>query len=130
MNQIPQEIIDRILDEVDIVTEISEDITLHKKGVNYTGLCPFHSEKTPSFTVSPSKGICKCFSCGKGGNVIWYRMQHDGLSYPEAIRELGRKHNIEVPVIELSPEQQQRQDARTSAMIAITEAYNLFRSAK
>lgn len=127
MNQIPQEIIDRILDEVDIVTEISEDITLHKKGVNYTGLCPFHSEKTPSFTVSPSKGICKCFSCGKGGNVIWYRMQHDGLSYPEAIRELGRKHNIEVPVIELSPEQQQRQDARTSAMIAITEAYNLFR---
>lgn len=128
MNQISQEIIDRILDEVDIVSEISEDITLHKKGVNYIGLCPFHSEKTPSFTVSPSKGICKCFSCGKGGNVIWYRMQHDGLSYPEAIRELGRKHNIDIPIIELSPEQQQRQDERASAMIAITEAYNLFRN--
>lgn len=128
MNQISQEIIDRILDEVDILSEISEDITLHKKGVNYIGLCPFHSEKTPSFTVSPSKGICKCFSCGKGGNVIWYRMQHDGLSYPEAIRELGRKHNIDIPIIELSPEQQQRQDERASAMIAITEAYNLFRN--
>lgn len=127
MNQIPQEIIDKILDEVSIVSEISEDITLQKKGVNYLGLCPFHSEKTPSFTVSPAKGICKCFSCGKGGNVIWYRMQHDNLSYPEAIRELGRKHNIEVPAIELSPEQQQRQDERASAMIAITEAYNLFR---
>lgn len=127
MNQIPQEIIDKILDEVSIVSEISEDITLQKKGVNFLGLCPFHSEKTPSFTVSPAKGICKCFSCGKGGNVIWYRMQHDNLSYPEAIRELGRKHNIEVPAIELSPEQQQRQDERASAMIAITEAYNLFR---
>lgn len=128
MNQIPQEIIDKILDEVSIVSEISEDITLHKKGVNYTGLCPFHNEKTPSFTVSPSKGICKCFSCGKGGNVIWYRMQHDGLSYPEAIRELGRKYNIEVPMIELSPEQQERQDGRASAMIAITEAYSMFRN--
>lgn len=127
MNQIPQDIIDSVLDAVDIVKEIGEDISLRKEGVNYTGLCPFHSEKTPSFVVSPAKGICKCFSCGKGGNAIWYHMEHDGLSYPEAIRLLGRKYNIEVPSVELSPEQQKKNDDRASALVVLSAAQELFR---
>lgn len=128
MNQIPQDIIDLVLDAADIVEVIGEDVTLRKRGVNYLGLCPFHNEKTPSFTVSPSKGICKCFSCGKGGNAIWYKMEHDGLSFPEAARELGKKYNIEVPSVQLTPEQQQLSDEKSSSMIAITEAFNLFRN--
>lgn len=127
MNQIPQDIIDSVLDAVDIVKEIGEDISLRKEGVNYTGLCPFHSEKTPSFVVSPAKGICKCFSCGKGGNAIWYYMEHDGLSYPEAIRLLGHKYNIEVPSVELSPEQQKKNDDRASALVVLSAAQELFR---
>lgn len=125
MSKIPQHIIDNILDVVDIVKEIGEDISLVKRGVNYIGLCPFHNEKTPSFTVSPAKGICKCFSCGKGGNVIAYRMERDGLSYPEAIRYLARKYNIEVPMIELTPEEQKRNDDRSSAMIVMNAAQAL-----
>lgn len=127
MNQIPQNIIDNILDAVDIVKEISEDISLTKNGVNYVGLCPFHNEKTASFVVSPSKGICKCFSCGKGGNAIWYHMEHDGISFPEAVRLLGKKYNIEVPFVELTPEQQKHNDNRASAMIVLTVAQELFR---
>lgn len=126
MNKIPSETIDRILDAADIVKEIGEDISLRKQGVNYTALCPFHAEKTPSFMVSPSKGICKCFSCGKGGNVIWYRMEHDGLTFPEAVRLLGRKYNVEVPSVELTPEQQQQNDDRASAMVVMSEAQALF----
>ena len=79
---IPQDIIDKILDAASIVDVIKDDITLRKQGINYVGLCPFHNEKTPSFVVSPSKGLCKCFSCGKGGNVIWYKMERDNLTLP------------------------------------------------
>lgn len=124
---IPQDIIDKILDAASIVDVIKEDITLRKQGINYVGLCPFHNEKTPSFVVSPSKGLCKCFSCGKGGNVIWYKMERDNLSFPEAAREIGKKYNIEVPSVELSPEQLQRQNERESAMATITAAQELFR---
>ncbi len=127
MPQIPQQTIDAILDAASIVDVIGEDVTLRKQGVNYVGLCPFHSEKTPSFIVSPSKGICKCFSCGKGGNVIWYKQEHDSLSFPEACRELGRKYNIDVPSVELSQEQQAHKDKQAAAMVAITEAQRLFR---
>ena len=127
MAQIPQQIIDNILDAANIVDVIGEDVTLKKQGVNYVGLCPFHNEKTPSFIVSPAKGICKCFSCGKGGNVIWYKQEHDSLTFPEAVRELGKKNGIDVPSIELSPEQQANKDRQSAAMIAITEAQRLFR---
>lgn len=126
MSQIPQDIIDSVLDVVDIIKEIGEDISLRKEGVNYVGLCPFHGEKTPSFVVSPSKGICKCFSCGKGGNAVWYHMEHDGLSFPEAIRLLGQKYNIEIPSVELTPEQQQKNDDRASALVVLNVAQELF----
>ena len=124
--QIPQEIIDRIKDAANIVDEVSEDITLKKQGVNYVGLCPFHNEKTPSFIVNASKGICKCFSCGAGGDVISYRMKHDGLTFSEAVRYLGKKYNIEVPTVKLTPEQQKHNDDKASAMIVMSAAQDLF----
>ena len=80
---IDQATIDRIMDAAQIVDVVSEFVTLRKRGVNYIGLCPFHNEKTPSFSVSPSKGVCKCFSCGKGGNVVHFIMEHEQLSYYE-----------------------------------------------
>ena len=94
---IDDKIIQDILDSTDIVAVIGNDITLKKKGVNYIGLCPFHADKDPSFYVSPAKGICKCFACGKGGNAFWYKQEHDGLSFPDAARDVGQLCNIEVP---------------------------------
>ena len=92
---IDQATIDRILDAAQIVEVVSDFVTLRKRGVNYVGLCPFHNEKTPSFSVSPSKGLCKCFSCGKGGNAVHFIMEHEQMSYPEALRYLAKKYNIE-----------------------------------
>ena len=125
---IDDKIIQDILDSTDIVAVIGNDITLKKKGVNYIGLCPFHADKDPSFYVSPAKGICKCFACGKGGNAFWYKQEHDGLSFPEAARELGKLCNIEVPMPETTPEQIKLNDDRASAMTVITEAQQIFRS--
>ena len=88
---IDQATIDKIMDAAQIVDVVSEFVTLRKRGVNYVGLCPFHSEKTPSFSVSPSKGLCKCFSCGKGGNVVHFIMEHEQMSYYEALKWLARK---------------------------------------
>ena len=88
---IDQLTIEKILDAANIVDVVSEFVTLRKRGVNYVGLCPFHNEKTPSFYVSPSKGICKCFSCGKGGNVIHFLMEHEQMSYWDAAKWLARK---------------------------------------
>ena len=88
--------IQRILDTADISDVISDFVNLKRRGTNLTGLCPFHNEKTPSFSVSPSKGIFKCFGCGKGGNVVNFIMEHESLTYPEAIKWLARKYNIEV----------------------------------
>ena len=124
---IAQDIIDNILDRIDIVKVIGDDITLAKRGVNYTGLCPFHGEKTPSFSVSAAKGICKCFSCGKGGNAIWYIQERYGLSYPEAVREAGRQCGVDVP-IEQTPEQKQHNDDKASAMAVMTAANQIFQS--
>ena len=93
---IDQATIDRILDAAQIVDVVSEFVTLRRRGVNYIGLCPFHNEKTPSFSVSPSKGLCKCFSCGKGGNVVHFIMEHEQLSYYEALKWLANKYHIEV----------------------------------
>lgn len=89
-DMIDQATIDRILDAAQIVDVVSEFVTLRRRGVNYVGLCPFHNEKTPSFSVSPSKGLCKCFSCGKGGNVVHFIMEHEQLSYYEALKWLAK----------------------------------------
>lgn len=112
--------VDRIFSTADIVDVVSDYVTLKRRGVNYIGLCPFHNEKTPSFTVSPGKNICKCFGCGKGGNPINFIMELENLSYYEALKFLAKKYNIEVEEKELTPEQLQQQNERESLM-AVTE---------
>ena len=93
---IPQETIAKIFDSADIVDVISDFVNLKKSGSNFKGLSPFSNEKTPSFMVSPAKGIFKDFSSGKGGNVVTFLMEHDQLNYPEALKWLARKYNIEI----------------------------------
>jgi DNA primase len=114
---IDQITIDRIMDAARIEEVVGEFVTLRKRGVNYTGLCPFHDDKTPSFSVSPPKGICKCFSCGKGGNVAHFIMEHEQLSYFDALKWLARKYHIEVVEKELNPEEQQLRNDRESMFI-------------
>lgn len=106
---IAQEIIDRVLGAADIVGIIGEHVKLSKRSGQYWGVCPFHNEKTSSFTVSPTKGIYKCFGCGKGGNVINFLQEHEKMSFPEAVRYLGKRYNIEIPEKELTPEELQRE---------------------
>lgn len=105
---IPEEIIRRIKNTASIVDIVSDSVVLKKTGLNYKGLCPFHTEKTPSFTVSPDKQIFYCFGCNTGGNIFSFIMQHEGLSFPEAVRMLGKKYGIEVPDQRLSPEQKRQ----------------------
>ena len=114
---IDQITIDRIMDVAHIEEVVGEFVTLRKRGVNLIGLCPFHDEKTPSFTVSPSKGICKCFGCGKGGNVVHFIMEHEQLSYYDALKWLAHKYNIEIVEKELSSEEQQVRNDRESMFI-------------
>ncbi|WP_300725710.1 DNA primase [uncultured Bacteroides sp.] len=114
---IDQATIDRILDAANIVDVVSEFVTLRRRGVNYIGLCPFHNEKTPSFSVSPSKGLCKCFSCGKGGNVVHFIMEHEQLSYYEALKWLAKKYNIEIKERELTAEEKQANNLRESLFV-------------
>ena len=114
---IDRETIQRVLDAADIVDVVKEFVTLRRAGVNYKGLCPFHNEKTPSFVVSPSKQYCKCFSCGKGGNVVHFIMEHEQLTYPEAIKWLGRKYGIEVHDKELTDDERQRESTRESMFV-------------
>ncbi len=123
---IDQLTIQRILDAADITDVVSGFVTLRRRGVNMLGLCPFHNEKTPSFTVSPSKGIFKCFGCGKGGNVVNFIMEHESLSYPEALKWLARKYSIEVVETEKTEEQKQLKDDRESMMIVSAFAGKYF----
>jgi len=109
--------IDRIIDAADIVEVVQDFVLLKKRGANYLGLCPFHNEKTPSFTVSPSKGIFKCFGCGKAGNSVNFIMEHERLSYPEALRFLAAKYHIDVVEREMTPEEGARQNERESMMV-------------
>lgn len=109
--------IDRIMDAVNIVDVVSEFVSLRKAGVNYKGLCPFHDDKTPSFMVSPAKGICHCFACGKGGNAVNFIMEHEQMSYPDALRWLARKYNIEIKERELTDDERREQDERESMFI-------------
>lgn len=109
--------VDRIFDAAKIEEVVSDYVSLRKRGVNYIGLCPFHNEKTPSFTVSPAKGICKCFGCGKGGNPVNFIMELEQLSYVEALRVLAKKYHIEIEEKEESPEQQQERNDRESMLV-------------
>ncbi|NOY95221.1 MAG: DNA primase [Chlorobi bacterium] len=123
---IDQGTIGRILDSAEIVDVVSDFINLRKRGVNYLGLCPFHNEKTPSFTVSPAKGIYKCFGCGKGGNSVNFIMEHENLKYPEALKWLAKKYSIEVVEKEESQEDKQLKDDRESMMIVSSFAQKYF----
>ena len=125
---IDQATIDRILDAAQIVEVVSDFVTLRKRGVNYVGLCPFHNEKTPSFSVSPSKGLCKCFSCGKGGNAVHFIMEHEQMSYPEALRYLAKKYNIEIKERELTNEEKEVQSNRESMFIVNNFARDYFQN--
>lgn len=116
------------MDAAQIVDVVSEFVTLRKRGVNYVGLCPFHSEKTPSFSVSPSKGVCKCFSCGKGGNVVHFIMEHEQLSYYEALKWLAHKYNIEVKERELTDEEKHAQSIRESMFVVNEYARDYFQN--
>ena len=118
--------IERILDAAQIVDVIQEFVPLKKRGVNYLGLCPFHNEKTPSFTVSPSKEIFKCFGCGKVGNSVNFIMEHEHLTYPEALKYLARKYHIEVVEKERTPDEIEKQNERESLLVLTTYAARQF----
>ena len=105
------------MDAVNIVDVVGEFVKLRKSGVNYKGLCPFHDDKTPSFMVSPARQICKCFSCGEGGNAINFLMKHEQITYPEALRWLAKKYNIEIQERELSDDEKREQSDRESMFI-------------
>lgn len=109
--------IDKIMNAANIVEVVSEFVSLRKAGVNYKGLCPFHNEKTPSFMVSPAKGYCHCFSCGKGGNAVGFIMEHEQMTYPEALRWLARKYHIEIREREMSDDEKREQSERESLFI-------------
>lgn len=118
--------IERILSSANIIDVIQEFVPLKKRGANYLGLCPFHNEKTPSFTVSPSKEIFKCFGCGKVGNVVNFIMEHEHLTYPEALKFLAKKYNIEVVEKELTPEEIEKQNERESLLTITAYASRQF----
>ncbi len=128
---IDQATVDRIFDAAQIVDVVSDYVTLHRRGANYTGLCPFHDEKTPSFSVSPAKNIYKCFGCGKGGNPVNFVMEMENLSYYEALKFLAKKYHIDIQEEELTQEQIEQRTERES-MMAVTEwaqkhfTHNLF----
>ena len=103
MPKIPQNTIDRIRDQADIVDIISKEIELKKKGVNYFGVCPFHAENTPSFSVSPSKQIYHCFGCGNGGNVFTFLMEFQKLNFFEAVKSLADSYNIIIDIPKKNP---------------------------
>ena len=114
---IDRQTIQRVMDAADIVDVVKDYVTLRKNGVNLKGLCPFHNEKTPSFVVSPTKQLCKCFGCGKGGNAVHFLMEIEQLTYPEAIKTLAKKYGIEVKEKELSAEEQKSISMRESMLV-------------
>ena len=118
--------IDKIMDATNIVDVVGEFVTLRKAGVNYKGLCPFHDDKTPSFMVSPSKQICKCFACGEGGTAINFLMKHEQITYPEALRWLAKKYNIEIQEKDLTEEELKEQSDRESMFIVNDWAMHYF----
>ena len=125
---IKQETVQEIFERAHIEDVVGDFVHLKKRGANLLGLCPFHNEKTPSFTVSPAKGLFKCFGCGKGGNSVGFIMEHEHLSYPDALKHLARKFQIEVEEKELSPEEKEASDERESLMLITDLAMKYFHS--
>lgn len=123
---IDQATIDKIMAATDIVDVVSDFVSLRRRGANYWGLCPFHDDKTPSFSVSQSKGVCKCFSCGKGGSAIHFIMEHEQLSYYEALKYLAKKYNIEIHEKELTDEEKQKRSDRESMFVINSFAQEFF----
>lgn len=114
---IDRETVDKIMDATNIVDVVGEFVNLRKAGVNYKGLCPFHDDKTPSFMVSPARQICKCFACGEGGNAVNFLMKHEQITYPEALRWLAKKYNIEIQERELTDDEKREQSDRESMFV-------------
>jgi DNA primase len=123
---IPKDTVDKIIETARVEEVVGDFITLKKRGANLLGLCPFHDEKTPSFTVSPAKGIYKCFGCGKAGNSVNFIMDHESLSYPEALRYLAAKYNIEIVEKEISPEEKAQITEKESLYIVTNYAQKYF----
>ncbi len=123
---IDQNTVDRIVAASDVVEVVKDFVSLRKQGTNYIGLCPFHNEKTPSFSVSPSKGIFKCFGCGKGGNAVNFIMEHEQMTYVEALKYLAKKYNIEVEEKELSLDELRQRSERESMMVVTAWAQRYF----
>ena len=109
--------VDKIMEATNIVDVVGEFVNLRKAGVNYKGLCPFHDDKTPSFMVSPARQICKCFACGEGGNAVNFLMKHEQITYPEALRWLAKKYNIEIQERELTDDEKREQSERESMFV-------------
>ena len=123
---IHKEDIDKIFDAAKVEEVVADYVTLKKRGANLIGLCPFHDEKTPSFYVSAAKGIYKCFGCGKGGHAVNFVMEKELMSYPEALRQLAKKYNIEIVEKEQTPEQIQSQNDRESLFVVSSFAQKMF----
>ena len=128
MKQIDRETVQRIIDTADIVEVVSDFVSLKRRGANYIGLCPFHNERTPSFSVSKSKGICKCFSCGKGGSPVNFIMEIEQVGYQEALRYLAKKYNIEIKEHEMSEAEKAEASQRESMLAANQFAMSHFES--
>ena len=125
---IDRQTVDRILDAANIVDVVSDFVTLRRAGANLKGLCPFHDDRTPSFMVSPSKNICKCFACGKGGTPVHFIMEHEQMTYSEALRYLAKKYNIEIKEREQTDEEKAEQSERESLFIVNEWANKWFQS--
>jgi len=125
---IPKETIDKIFETARVEEVVGEYIQLKKRGINLLGSCPFHDEKTPSFTVSPTKGIYKCFGCGKGGNSVNFVMEYEGISYPESLRKIAHKYNIEIEEEELTSAQIASSNERESLLVISKFAVQFFQA--
>ena len=126
MPKISETSVNAVLGALDIIDVLSDYLTLKKSGSNYKANCPFHDEKTPSFMVSPNKGIYKCFGCGKSGNALRFVMDHEQLTFIEAIKLLGKKYNVELIEEAQSPEQVQLLSKKEKMYVALDWAKNLY----
>ena len=127
MRRIDPQTVQRILDTADIVEVVSDFVSLKRRGTGYIGLCPFHNERTPSFSVSKAKNICKCFSCGQGGSPVNFIMLHEQMSYYEALLYLAKKYGIEVKEREMTDEERKAEGERESLMAINEFALEFFR---
>ncbi|UPT68104.1 MAG: CHC2 zinc finger domain-containing protein [Sphingobacteriales bacterium JAD_PAG50586_3] len=123
---IPKDTVDRIIETARIEEVVGDFVALKRRGVNMLGNCPFHNERSPSFTVSPTKGIYKCFGCGKAGNSVNFIMEHENSTYPEALRYLAKKYNIEIEEKELTAEDIEQQNEKESLFVVNTFAQKYF----